>query len=233
MKEASLKSSAEIFYLDRPETANALDLPTAQNLKFTIKKAVQEKRAGLIITSKHPKVFCSGGDLKAYSKMKSSAQSLAQNKKIQALLSEFATAPLLIIAAVEGKAIGGGCELALACDRIICGEGAQFAFRQVGQGVTTGWGGGQRLLKRVGPPLALDWLISGRSIGPSEALRGGLVDQVVLKGQTLDAAQNFIARIDDTPRDLLGAFKKLAYAPDGSIHKVEETLFRKFWTQTH
>jgi enoyl-CoA hydratase len=95
--------------------------------------------------------------------------------------------PVPVIAAVQGFCLGGGCELALACDFIIAGPKARFGQPEVRLGVIPGFGGTQRLARRCGTALALDLCLTGRQIGPEEALRVGLVSRVV-EGDVLEAA---------------------------------------------
>jgi enoyl-CoA hydratase len=214
------------FTLERPSVANAFDLETALSLKSAVAAAVKARATGFIITSSSPKVFCGGGDLSVYSKMKTKNQGVAYNKKIREILSSFSETPLFLVAAVEGRAVGGGCELALACDYIIASHAADFVFGQVRQGLTTGWGGGVRLLDRVLPGRALDWLLSGRAVCASEALKEGLVDKVVADGLTLQAAEEFLSQIAELTPELILAFKKSVYSRN---LRTEANVFNGLW----
>jgi enoyl-CoA hydratase/carnithine racemase len=214
----------ETFFLDRPQAANALDLKTAQALASEIKKAVKNKSPGFIIASQNLKVFCAGGDLKEYSKMKTKNEGVKVNRAIRKILQDFQKTPLTVVAAVEGFCIGGGCELALATDHIICGQNALFAFKQVTLGLSPGWGGVQRLLSRVRAPIAYDWLSSGRWISAQEALGQGLVDEVVPMGQSLTRAETFISERASISLELILKLKRLVEDPQG-----EEKLFESLW----
>src|ERR1039458_492178 len=99
---------AEVFYLHRPEAANAIDLSTAIDLSKEIKKAVKSQKSGFIITSQTRKIFCAGGDLKAYSKMKTKSEGIKVNRTIRESLRLLSQVPLTAVAAIEGDAIGGG-----------------------------------------------------------------------------------------------------------------------------
>jgi enoyl-CoA hydratase len=211
-----------IFYLDRPEVANALDLKTAEKLKKELDLAVKSKAQGFIITSKSPKNFCSGGDKKSYAQLKSKKEGVERNRKIRKILSEFKSKPLLVICAIEGDAVGGGCELALACDFIFTSASARFAFKQVGQGLTPGWGGMKNLLDRVSKAKALDWLTSGRWISSTEALQAGLFDQVTSSGNVVALAQSFL---EEHPQELISTIKNLVVTEG----RFEEKVFDKLW----
>src|SRR5271166_5603001 len=95
------------FQINRPNVANAFDLVTAVELEKELKAAVKTGHSGFIIGSKSEKIFCAGGDLKAYKKMKSKAEGVASNRKIRKMLSQFKEMPILIVAAVEGDVLGG------------------------------------------------------------------------------------------------------------------------------
>ena len=217
--------SFSVFELDRPETANALDLNSAKLLSQAVKKAVSRNELGLIIASHHPRIFCSGGDLQVYSKTQTKSKGVSINRQIRKILQELASQPILVVAAVEGEAIGGGCELALACDWIVASGSSAFSFRQVNQHLIPGWGGGHRLLKRVRPSISLDWLTSGRRVGAQEAFRCGLVDQLCAKGTTLAESQEFLRNRAPLSAALLKAAKLIV----GNGAREEEKFFNQLW----
>ena len=154
--------------------------------------------------------------------MKSKKEGVEINRKIRKILAEFRSKPLLIICAIEGDAVGGGCELALACDFIFTSSAARFAIKQVGQSLTPGWGGTRNLLSRVPKSKALDWLTSGRWISAQEGLEAGLVDQITTPGHVLSFAQAFIK---ERPQELIGVIKNLVVTNG----KDEEKVFEKLW----
>ncbi len=214
----------ETFYLDRPESANALNLTNAKKISAQIKDATT---SGLIITSKNPKIFCSGGDIKSYSKMKSRSESIKVNREIRNILQSFQKSRVVIVAAVEGVSVGGGCELALACDRIIASSNARFAFKQVLLSISPGWGGAQRLLSRVSPSVAFDWLSSGRWIGAAEAFRCGLVDEITQPGGSAQRALEFIQERSNLSADLTLKMKEIVADPRTEVKIFEQLWFSK------
>jgi enoyl-CoA hydratase/carnithine racemase len=218
-----------IFELNRPEAANAFDLVSTIRLKKCLKQAVGEKRKGLIITSKNPKIFCSGGDIKAYAKLNTKSQGVIINNEIRKILNSLAHAPIVVVAAVEGVAVGGGVELLLACDQIVASQTSRFAFKQAALGLTPGWGGTQKLLNRVSKSVALDWLLSARFILAHEAFEHGLIDQLVMSGDALTQARNLILTYWRTnpalTHDVLGRLKK-TIALSGID---EERAFNSLW----
>lgn len=217
---------SNLFILDRPQAANALDLATAKRIHLQLKKAAQDGHRGFIISSASSRVFCGGGDLQSYAAMKSKKEGVQANRLIRKILQDFKKSPLIIVAAIEGDCVGGGCELALACDHIIAGEAARFAFRQGAMGLTFGWGGGEALSKRVSLGSGIKWLTSGQWITASEAGRTGLVDQVTPCGRALERASSFVG---DLPLDpgLVLKLKELLWG--GSKAKDAARVFERLW----
>jgi enoyl-CoA hydratase/carnithine racemase len=222
-------SEIEVFHIDRPEAANALDVTTAEALAMRAKLAVKNGSPGLIISSRSTRIFSSGGDLRSYGKMKTKKEGIRANARIRKILQDLAKTPLLIAAAVEGDCIGGGCELALACDLIIAGEWARFAFRQPSLGLSFGWGGASPLLKRVSRASVFEWMLSGRWVVSFEALRTGLADRVVPGGQAEAAARRIIN--DSVPGmtklnpELVKKLKELLWK--GGLNEAK--LFEELW----
>ena len=110
-------------------------------------------------------------------------------------LDAVAAIPRMVIAAVSGYALGGGCELALACDMRFASSRAKFGQPEILLGIIPGGGGTQRLTRLVGPSRAKDMILSGRQVGPEEALAFGLVDRVVEPAELLDAALTYAAEL--------------------------------------
>ena len=176
--------------LDRPEAMNAVSTEMA-----TAITAVGEELRGdtsvraIVLTSSHEKAFCVGADLKerkGFSDDDLRAQRPGNRLAYRALLDQ----PVPTIAAVDGHALGGGCELALACDLIVAGARATFALPEVSVGVIPGGGGTQLLTRRIGWSRAADLIFTARRATGEEAARLGLVDRVVedAKGEALTLA---------------------------------------------
>ncbi|WP_376714813.1 enoyl-CoA hydratase/isomerase family protein [Janibacter limosus] len=176
--------------LDRPEAMNAVSTAMAQALTT----AGDELRAdtsvrAVVVTSSHAKAFCVGADLKernGFSDDDLRAQRPGNRLAYRALYD----LPVPTIAAVDGHALGGGCEIALACDLIVAGLRASFALPEVSVGVIPGGGGTQLLTRRIGWSRAADLIFTARRIGGEEGARPGLVDRYVAdaKGEALAMA---------------------------------------------
>ena len=135
---------------------------------------------------------------------------------------------------VNGDAIGGGCEILTACDLRLAAPGARFAFRQVHNGLTTGWGGAGRLVALIGQSRAMELLLTGRTFDAAEAQALGLVHRLAAPGENaLDAAYVWAAELLRLPRRALAALKTLAHAaahlPPADTNRLEAQLFINLW----
>lgn len=176
--------------LDRPEAMNAVSTAMAQALAA----AGEQLRAdtsvrAVIVTSSHAKAFCVGADLKernGFSDDELRAQRPGNRLAYRALYD----LPVPTIAAVDGHALGGGCEIALACDLIVAGPRASFALPEVSVGVIPGGGGTQLLTRRIGWSRAADLIFTARRITGEEGALLGLVDRFVddARGEVLSMA---------------------------------------------
>jgi enoyl-CoA hydratase len=183
--------------VSRPDALNALNGDTLRALRDAI--ADLRSHAGLgcvIVTGAGDKAFVAGADIAGMSPM-SPAEAEAFAELGQSTFSALEALPVPVIAAVNGFALGGGCELALACDFIYASSHAKFGQPEVKLGVIPGFGGTQRLSRRVGLGQARELIFTGRIIGPEEALRIGLVNAVYpraeLIGKVMETAKTILA----------------------------------------
>ena len=179
--------------LNRPEVRNAINLEMIQDLGRVIDEvnADPEVRA-LVLTGAGGKAFAAGADI---AQLKERGMQDALQRINAALFRRLEEQPLPAIAAVRGYALGGGCELAMACDLRIAGESAKFGQPEVGLGIIAGAGAIQRLPKLVGMGRAKELLFTGRIIDAAEADRIGLVNRVVPDDQVEAAAMETAAQI--------------------------------------
>jgi enoyl-CoA hydratase len=175
--EAIENGSIALITLNRPEVRNAIDLRVVQELGAVLDKiALDESIRAIIVTGAGEKAFASGADI-AQLKERNAADALRRiNSAIFRRLEE---QPLPVIAAIKGWCLGGGCELAMACDIRIAGESAKLGQPEVSLGILAGAGAVQRLPRLVGLGRAKELIFSGRVIDAREAERIGLVNRVV------------------------------------------------------
>ena len=187
--EIQKNGKTAVLTINRPEALNALNSQVLSDLKAALDELKKEADLRcLIITGAGPKSFVAGADIGEMSTMnpkKGEAFGVAGNK----VMSQVASFPCPVIAAVNGYALGGGFELALACDLRLASEKARFAFPETGLGITPGFGGTQRLARLVGPALASELIFTGRTVKADEALAKGMVSQVCAPEELLDKAQ--------------------------------------------
>jgi enoyl-CoA hydratase len=184
-----------VLAVDRPEAANAIDLAVLAQLDeaFAGLEADAEVRA-VVVTGGNDRAFSAGGDIRAMRDL-----TVAEGRRFvergHQVMNRIAASRLVTVAAVNGPALGGGAELALACDIRVASDRAVLGYPEVTLGLIAGWGGTQRAARAMGPSRARLLLLGGERIGASEALTLGLVDRVVPAGELRDAAVALAGRI--------------------------------------
>ena len=181
--------------ISRPEALNALNLKTLSELIVVLQQTYQQADyRGIILTGDGEKAFVAGADIKELSALtQEQAFAFAQNG--QRLFKLIEDCPKPVIAAVNGYALGGGCELAMACHIRIASEDAKFGQPEVNLGIIPGYGGTQRLTQLVGRGKALEIMMTGDLISAQEAKAIGLVNHVVAKDELMNAAGKMMSRI--------------------------------------
>ena len=185
------------------------------------------------ITGQGGKFFCSGGDVKAYRALDSEDDLQRVFGRVRDLLDEIECFRLPVLAAIDGYALGGGLELALACDQRFASADARLGTTQARLGLIPGWNGVERLVETVGRPHALRLLFLAEPISAARALDIGLVDEVASSGTALDAALHFCRRMASTgPLGVEGA-KAVAFAGLASQRaagrEVARRTFERLW----
>lgn len=172
--------------LDRPKM-NALDVAMQEEIRAAATEAATRDDVRAVVVYGGERVFAAGADIKEMAEM-SHTDMVVRSTHLQSALTSVAKIPKPVVAAVNGYALGGGCELALCADVRIAGEGATLGQPEVLLGVIPGAGGTQRLTRLVGPAKAKDIIFTGRFVSADEALRIGLVDRVVPDDEVYTAA---------------------------------------------
>ncbi len=184
-----------VITIDRPDVLNAVNAAVVAELDQAVKDAVSDNTVGvIIITGSGEKAFVAGADIKAMSEM-NSADALEFGKAGQAMTLTIENSPKPVIAAVNGFALGGGCEIALACHIRIAAENAVFSQPEVKIGLIPGWGGTQRLPRIVGKGKANEMILTGEMVSADEAYRIGLANAVVPQKDLLETCTNMAKSI--------------------------------------
>ncbi len=186
--------------MNRPQALNALNTATLKELDNLLDVIAGDSGVKVVIlTGSGEKAFVAGADI-AEMKPLSALEGRAFGKMGQAVFNKLENLPQPVIAAVNGFALGGGCELAMACDLRIASDKAKFGQPEVSLGITPGFGGTQRLPRLVGKGRAMELLFTGDVIDAAEAYRIGLVNKVVASDELLAtakaAAQKIMARAE-------------------------------------
>ena len=189
LDEAGDGSGGAILTLNRPAALNALNtLMIEELLSFFHEQAYNEALRCLVITGAGGRAFSTGGDLKERNGM-SNDQWRHQHHLIEEMFEALWNFPVPTIAAVEGFAYAGGCELALGTDFIIAAETAEFAVKEVTRGIMPGGGGIHRLARAIGVSRASEMIYTGRTLKADQAYAWGMVNRVVPTGRALAVAQ--------------------------------------------
>ncbi|HEY3056751.1 MAG TPA: enoyl-CoA hydratase [Thermoanaerobaculia bacterium] len=199
MSEVILEHPAEgiaVIRLNRPEVRNALNLKVRQTLADHFTALGSDDITRCIIITGGDKVFAAGADLRD---MVDRTAIEMMTRHSERLWEPIAACPKPIIAAVNGYAFGGGCEIAMHADIIIAGEGASFAQPEVRVGIMPGAGGTQRLTRAVGKFRAMRMLLTGEPVSAKDALAMGLVSEVVPDGEVFETALRIAKTIATMP----------------------------------
>lgn len=160
----------------RPDVRNAVNYQMMSELEQLLREWEQDHQLKIIVFCGDSQAFVSGGDLEEFHQLHTCAEVEPVMKRMGTILERIHQLPVLTIARIEGPAVGGGCEIAMSCDWVVASTSAQLGMIQIHLGITTGWGGATRLMKKVGTSTALKILLSGKRYTASEALQLGMVD---------------------------------------------------------
>lgn len=199
-----VEGAVGIITINREKALNALNSQVLDELNATLDSVDLNTVRCLILTGAGEKSFVAGADIGEMSTL-TKAEGETFGKKGNDVFRKLETFPIPVIAAVNGFALGGGCEISMSCDIRICSDNAVFGQPEVGLGITPGFGGTQRLARIVGPGMAKQMIYTARNIKAAEAYRIGLVNQVV------SAQVNEAGEVEVSAKDaLMAAAKKMA-----------------------
>jgi enoyl-CoA hydratase/carnithine racemase len=193
-----------LLRLNRPDRLNALNMELRETLAAHFIDLASDDAVRCVVVTGDEKAFAAGADVAELAQRTPTDPAFERTRVAWAAIERYQRP---IIAAVNGFALGGGCELALHCDIIIAGEGAKIGQPEVKLGIMPGAGGTQRLVRAVGKFAALRWLLTGDLLNASEAHRMGLVSEVVADGEVLKHSLGIAARIAALPPLAVAAIK--------------------------
>lgn len=190
--EVEIGGRVATLTVSRPEVRNALDGETVAELHRALEEAREVRATVIVVTGKGDKAFVSGADISAIRERRRDDALASINSRLMAAVEAHEA---VTIAAVNGYALGGGCELALACDLRLAAENAVFGLPEPGLGIIPGAGGTQRLPRIVGLGRAKEMILTGARWDARKALEAGLVSQVVPRAELMAAARAMAERV--------------------------------------
>ena len=222
------KGAYAILTINRERALNALNSAVLEELDQTLDSVDLNTVRCLIVTGAGQKSFVAGADIGEMSTL-TKAEGEAFGKKGNDVFRKLETFPIPVIAAVNGFALGGGCELSMSCDIRICSDNAVFGQPEVGLGITPGFGGTQRLARLVGVGMAKQMIYTARNIKAEEAYRIGLVNAVYPQEELMAAAEKMAAGIaKNAPIAVRNCKKAINEGLDADMDQaiaIEEKLF--------
>jgi enoyl-CoA hydratase/carnithine racemase len=227
MSEVLLERPADgvaVVRLNRPEVRNALNLAVRELLAKHFADFGNDEATRCIILTGGDKVFAAGADIRD---MVDRTAMEMMARRAEDLWDPIASCPKPVIAAVNGYALGGGCELAMHADIIVAGEGASFGQPEVRVGIMPGAGGTQRLTRAVGKYRAMRMLLTGEPVTAREALAMGLVSDVVADGEVFETALRIAKTIVSMPPVAVRQIKEVVLAGQDASLEAAMMLERK------
>lgn len=224
------KGATALLTIDREKQLNALNIRTLQQLEMELTGMKQDKSVKVIvITGAGDKAFVAGADIAEMKEMneRQAHEFSGLGHRVFGLLE---SCPQPAIAAVNGYALGGGCELALACDLRFASDKARFGQPEITLGIIPGFGGTRRLARQVGRGKAMELILSGEMLDAASALKLGLVERVAPHDQLLKQTMEFAARLAGySLRALQAAKAAIAAGADPGL-EVERELFAQLFS---
>lgn len=195
------------FTIDRPGIRNAINTEVMEGLEKLVEQVHNSEIRFVVITAAGTQAFCSGGDLSVFHKLKTEEQAYGMLKRMGDVLYAIKTLPVPVIAVVNGAAVGGGCEIATACDFRLVWAHAKCGFIQGTLAITSGWGGGTYLFETLAHDRALKMLGQARALNAEELEEAGWATEIVRK--EADVAE-FLGSLRKIRPEVHRAYKEMA-----------------------
>lgn len=213
------------FTINRPERRNAINYAVMEGLEEAIEYIHNHETVrAFVITGTGDQAFCSGGDLAEFHHLITEEEAYSMLSKMAEILYDLATLPIPTIALINGVAVGGGCEIAAACDFRLVKKGARCGFIQGTLGITTGWGGGTYLLERgLQQEKALKMLLEARLYNAEQLFAMGFA-QYIFEGEKNEAIKAFLADMEKIQPSVQKAYKEILIRKWNSQHLKERVM---------
>jgi enoyl-CoA hydratase len=222
--------------INRPSKRNALDQASLDHLGSLFEAGRDDLKVKLVLlTAAGDKCFAAGGDLRELDALRSLQEATEMSRRNREVFNKIRTFPVPVIAGLNGDALGGGAELAVACDLRVAASHARIGFLQGRLAITTAWGGAMDLASLIGPARALRLLCRSDLVSAAEGLAIGLLDHVAKPDEPLgDVLDVFCTPMMERPRHVLSTFKALSiehrrFAGREELETLETKLFARAW----
>jgi len=198
-----------VIQINRPQKKNSLNTELRHEIGKVMREIAADAKQRAVILTGGEEIFCAGADISEIEGTASAEAAYQHAREFQILFGQIEALPQPVVAAVSGYALGGGCELALACDFRIASDTARFGLPEIKIGAFPGGGGTQRLPRLIGTAKAKEMILIGDPITAEQALAVGLVMKVTPKAKLMQEANTFAAKLASLPRLALQASKML------------------------
>jgi enoyl-CoA hydratase len=214
------KTDYLLLTINRQDVRNAINYDVMEGIEKLLDLGKNKAYKAIVITGAGESAFCSGGDLSAFHQLKTEDEAYQMLSKMSSILYRLLIYPKPTFAILNGSAVGGGCELASACDFRIGRKGLKAGFIQGKLAITTGWGGGSIILEKLGTTNALKLLMTADLYESEQLLALGFLDELY-EGDQHQACQHYIGKMLKLETDVLSAYKKMV------VSKWAETNLQK------
>lgn len=222
-----------LLTIRRPYVRNALDWSTMRAFADAIETVHASGRYRALILTGDRKAFCAGGDLVELHGYPTREDGERLTGLMGQALNRLAALPIPTLAAIEGAAIGGGAEIAMACDLRVASREAKIGWAHIRLGICPAWGGSARLFEAVGYARALEWQLTGRMLSGEDAFQHGLVDRLVEPGGAMETAQQLASEIVRYDPAAVMAIKRILqtarHRSASEAARLERALFPVLW----
>lgn len=222
-----------VLTIDRPEVRNAIGFATIDELEAALDRLAASEPPVLVIRGGGDRAFVSGGDLRELSAIRTHGEAVEMAGRVRRVLDRLAAFPAPVVAALNGHALGGGAEVAIAADIRIAADDVKIGFNQVKLGIMPAWGGAERLARTVGRSRAMLAIATGELYDAPSAAQLGLVDVVVPRASFEDDWKALARRLATSAPGATRAIKSVVAAAVPSVHAELEMnatdAFAKLW----
>lgn len=229
-----IETGVAVVTIDRPDVRNAIGMSTVDELDTALDDVLESGAAVLVLRGGGDRAFVSGGDLRELSGVRTHDEALGMARRVRRVLDRVAAFPVPVVAALNGHALGGGAEVAIAADVRIAADDVKIGFNQVSLGIMPAWGGVERLAQTIGRSRALLAVATGEVYDAPAAQRIGLVDIVVPRADFDGRWRALARRMATTAPGTTRAVKSVIDAAVPAIHPELEAgatdAFARLWT---